>query len=64
MAHKKIARYWKKGEARWRWSLYYSPYAGYGVRSVRRYQKIHRRWYMFFDLPIVGGLELYIQDVP
>lgn len=64
MAHKKIAGFCKKGEKRWRWRLYYSPYSGHGVRFVRWYQSIHRRWYMFFDLPVIGGLELYVQDVP
>lgn len=64
MAHTRIARHQKKGEIRWRWSLYYSRYSGHGIRFTRVRQENHRRWYMFFDLPVFGGLELYIQDVP
>lgn len=48
---------------RWRWALYYSKYAGEGFRLHRVRNNTFKRWNLFFDIPIIGGLSLYIQDV-
>jgi hypothetical protein len=49
---------------RWKWALYYSHYAGFGFRFHRVRDNTYRRWNIFFDIPVLGGLELYIQDIP
>lgn len=51
-------------EDRWRWALYSFKYAGEGFRFHRVRDDTFRRWKVFFDIPRVGGLCLYIQDVP
>lgn len=59
---KRLLSYQKKGEPRWSWALYYSGYAGFRFHRVR--DNTSRRWNVFFDIPVVGGLSLYVQDIP
>jgi hypothetical protein len=49
---------------RWRWALYSFKYAGDGFRFHRVRDNTFRRSWVFFDIPYLGGLSLYIQDIP
>jgi hypothetical protein len=62
--NKRLLSYQIKGESRWSWALYYSGYSGFGFRFHRVRDNTSRRWNIFFDIPVIGGLSLYIQDIP
>jgi hypothetical protein len=47
---------------RWRWALYCINSAGCGLRLHRVRNAELRRWNVFFDIPLLGGLSLYVQD--
>jgi len=59
-----VASWHNPNQERWLWTLYASGYAGEGFRFHRVRNNTHRRWNIFFDIPFIGGLSLYIQDVP